>query len=118
MVWNTRLAQLPGLGRSKSGVPSQATQLHLQKTGSWVMCSINCVRNSSGRSSGIKWSPPLNSTNSFRGALTCSKYAQAYCENRQDGNRKQTCLCDPEIPPFHRRAAMVGILLRKLGNFI
>src|ERR1700682_517396 len=56
------------------------------------MYSINYVRNSSGRSSGIKWSPPLNSTNSFRGALTCSKYAQAYCENRQDGNRKHNRL--------------------------
>src|ERR1700724_1043814 len=40
-------------------------------------------------------------------AISAPSKSQAYCENRQDGNRKQACPCDPESPPFHRRAAMV-----------
>src|ERR1700730_6889295 len=40
-------------------------------------------------------------------AISAKSKSQAYCENRQDGNRKQACRCDPEIPPLHRRATTV-----------
>src|SRR5258708_16219829 len=40
-------------------------------------------------------------------SISAKSKSRAYCETRQDGNGKQACLCDSEIPQFHLRASIV-----------